>query len=78
MTYASEFIRSDEDHQAALKEIDRLWHATPGTPDAGHLEALAILVEDYEKKRWPIDKPTSQEARRFRREQMGLPLEEQD
>lgn len=78
MTYASEFIRSDEDHPAALNQIDRLWHTAPGTPDANRLEALAISVEDYEKRRWPIDKPTPQETPRFRLEQMGLSDREQD
>ncbi|MDO8358428.1 MAG: transcriptional regulator [Devosia sp.] len=49
-------IINDDDHQAALKEIDRLWGAEPGTPDGAALDALATLVQAYEDKRWPMPK----------------------
>ena len=47
-------IRNDADHAAALKEIEQLWDAPEGSEDADRLEVLAILVEDYEARRWPI------------------------
>ena len=31
-------IRNDADHAAALKEIDRLWGAVPGTEGADRLD----------------------------------------
>jgi HTH-type transcriptional regulator/antitoxin HigA len=46
-------IVTDEDHQAALAEIDRLWGAAPGTPEGAVLDALATLVQAYEDRRWP-------------------------
>jgi HTH-type transcriptional regulator/antitoxin HigA len=46
-------IVTDEDHAAALKEIDRLWNAKAGTPEAATLDALATLVQTYEERRWP-------------------------
>lgn len=46
-------IVTEEDHQAALQEIERLWGAKPGTPDAAALDALATLVQAYEERRWP-------------------------
>ena len=48
-------IRSDEDHRAALAEVDRLWGATAGTPEADALEVLAVLVDEYERRRWPVE-----------------------
>ncbi|HEY5817377.1 MAG TPA: helix-turn-helix domain-containing protein [Mesorhizobium sp.] len=48
-------IRTDEDHYLALKEIEALWNADAGTPEADKLEVLAILVEDYEARRFRID-----------------------
>lgn len=45
-------IVTDEDYKAALKEIDRLWGATPGTDDDAALDALATLVQAYEERRW--------------------------
>jgi HTH-type transcriptional regulator/antitoxin HigA len=48
-------IRTDEDHRAALAEIDRCWGAPEGTEEADRLDVLLALVEIYEEKRWPID-----------------------
>jgi len=48
-------IRTDEEHDAAIREIDRLWNAEPGTQDHDSLELLGNLVNAYEEKRWPID-----------------------
>lgn len=51
-------LLTDEDLDAALKEINRLWGAQRGTPDGDRLEALANIVEAYEKKHFPIADPT--------------------
>ena len=50
-------IRTDDDHRAALAEIERLWGAAPGTEEGDKLELLAALVEKYEEDRWPIEEP---------------------
>lgn len=50
-------IRTEADHKAALKEIDRLWGAKLGTPDGDKLDVLATLVEVYEKQHYPIEDP---------------------
>ncbi len=50
-------IRTDDDHRAALKEIERLWGAVLGTEEGDKLELLATLVEKYEEGRWPIEEP---------------------
>jgi HTH-type transcriptional regulator / antitoxin HigA len=47
-------IRNDEDHVAALREIERLWGAAAGTDDGDKLDILATLVEKYEENHWPI------------------------
>ena len=46
-------IRNDDDHVAALREIERLWGAAAGTEDDDKLDILATLVEKYEENRWP-------------------------
>jgi antitoxin component HigA of HigAB toxin-antitoxin module len=48
-------IRTDEDHRAALEEIEACWGAAEGTEEGDKLEVLAALVELYEAKRWPVD-----------------------
>jgi len=50
-------IRSEEDYQWALKEIDQLMDATFGTPQGDRLDVLATLVDVYEKKNFPIEDP---------------------
>jgi len=51
-------IRTDADHKAALAEIERLWNADPGTEDGDRLDILVTLVEKYEERHWPINKPS--------------------
>ena len=50
-------IRSDQDHAAALAEIERLWGAVPGSDDGDKLDVLATLVNAYEEQRWPVEAP---------------------
>jgi HTH-type transcriptional regulator/antitoxin HigA len=47
-------IRSDDDHRAALQEIERLWEFPDNSPENDKLDVLATLVEVYEATRWPI------------------------
>lgn len=47
-------IRDDRDHADALRTIEALWDAEPGSPEFDHMDVLATLVEAYEARRWPI------------------------
>lgn len=64
-------IKTARQHKAALKRIDQLMDAAADTPEAAELEVLAILVEKYERERFPIAPPSPLDAIRFRMEQMG-------
>ena len=48
-------IRTDEDHHAALAEIEACWGAAEGSEEGDRLDVLVALVESYEAKRWPIE-----------------------
>lgn len=48
-------IRTDEDHRAALAEIDACWGAAEGTEKGDRLDVLVALVESYEARRWPME-----------------------
>ena len=65
-------IHTDKDYQIALSRIEVLFDARPGSAEADELEILGILVDEYEKKHFPIDEPDPLEAIRFRMEQLGL------
>ena len=43
-------IRTAEEHRQALQQIERLWHAAPGSSDEVRLEKLVTAVEAYEAK----------------------------
>jgi HTH-type transcriptional regulator/antitoxin HigA len=67
-------IHNDAEHQEALAALDRLMELDPksGTPEADELELLALVIEAYEKERWPIGLPDAVDAIRFRMDQQGL------
>ena len=55
-------IKTNSDYETALKEIERLFDAEPGTPDGDRLEVLSTLVEAYEDEHYPIPLPDPIEA----------------
>ena len=65
-------IKTKKDYEAALKKIEKLFHATPSTPNGDLLEVLVTLVEAYEQKHYSITPPDPVEAIKFRMEQLGL------
>jgi HTH-type transcriptional regulator/antitoxin HigA len=65
-------IKTDADHDAALKEIERLWGAAEGTANGDRLEILITLAEAYEESHFPMDMPDPIEAIKFRLEQQGV------
>ncbi len=65
-------IRNEADYEAALKEVDQLWGAEPGTPDGDRFEVLFTLVESYEDQHYPILPPDPIEAIKYYMESRGL------
>jgi HTH-type transcriptional regulator / antitoxin HigA len=64
-------IKTEADHTAALREIERLWGADERTAEGDRLEVLTTLVEAYEQAHFPMDAPDPIEAIKFRLEQQG-------
>ena len=64
-------IKTEADCDAALRRIETLWAAAPGTPADDELDVLATLVEAYEREQYPLDLPDPIEATKFRLEQEG-------
>src|SRR6201984_3238250 len=65
-------IRTKQDYQTALKEVEHLWGAKTGTRDGDRLDVLATLIDAYEAEHYPMDPPDPIEAIKFRMEQQGL------
>ena len=52
-------IRSEADYAAALARIDELMDAEVGSPEGEELDVLVDLVELYESRHVPIDRPSA-------------------
>jgi len=67
-------IHTGDEHHDALAALDRLMAIDPesGTPGADELQLLALVIETYEKARWPIGLPDPVDAIRFCMDQQGL------
>ena len=65
-------IKSEEDYNIALKRIEEIFDAKPGTPEFDEMELLVKLVEIYEDEKYPISAPDPISAIKFRMEQQGL------
>ena len=64
-------IKSNEDHNVVIAQIEKLWGAAPNTPKGEKLNVLLTLVDAYEAKHFPIEAPDPIEAILFRMEQAG-------
>lgn len=65
-------ITSEKDYRLALKAIEDLWDAKPGSEAHDSLEVMTLLVEDYEKRTFPMEEPDPVAAIRFRLDQAGM------
>ena len=65
-------IRTEQDHEAALGEIEALMTARAGTADGDRLDILTTLVEAYEAEHHAIDAPDPVALIEFVMEQRGL------
>ncbi|MGH7881250.1 MAG: helix-turn-helix domain-containing protein [Candidatus Binataceae bacterium] len=67
-------LRSNAAHKVALAEIERYFEREPkpGTAAADRFDLLALVIEDYERKRWPIEAPDPVDALRWRMQTGGF------
>ena len=65
-------IKNEDDYQRALKEIEALFDAEPGSTEEDRLEVLSTLVASYEDRHYPILPPDPIEAMLYFMESRGL------
>lgn len=71
-TLAIKPIRNQVDYERALRDIEALMDARPGTPEGDELDVLATLVEAYEAEHHAINAPDPIALVEFVMEQRGL------
>ncbi len=65
-------IKTDSEYQEALKRLEEIFDAKIGTPESDEADILGLLIDEYEKKHYPIDAPDPIEAIKIRMEEMDL------
>ena len=65
-------IHDEKDYEAALRQLDVVFDANPGTPEGDRLEVLSVLIEAYENERHPIPAADPIETIAFHMEQNNL------
>ena len=65
-------LKNNHDLDIAIEEMGLLWGSEKDTTDGDRLEVIALLVDAYESKYYPISPPNPIDAIKFRMEQSGL------
>ena len=65
-------IKNEADYRNALKRLEVIFDAPIGTIEGDEADLLGLMVDDYEKKHYPIEAPDPIEAIKIRMEEMHL------
>ncbi len=65
-------IKTDLDYQITLSRLEEIFDAPIGTPESDEADILGLMIDEYEKKHYPIDAPDPIEAIKIRMEEMQL------
>ncbi|WHF50471.1 transcriptional regulator [Chryseobacterium gotjawalense] len=67
-------IKSEKQYDEALKRIYALMQEdiVAESKDSDELEFLSILVKEYERENYPVEKPLPLDAIKFRMDQMNI------
>ena len=65
-------IKTESDYRTALKRLEVIFDAAIGTQESDEADVLGLMIDDYEKKHYPIDAPDPIEAIKIRMEEMQL------
>ena len=65
-------IKSKSDYLEALNRLDIIFDAKIGSPESDEADVLGLMIDEYEKKHYPIDTPDPIEAIKIRMEEMQL------
>ncbi len=65
-------IKTENDYQKALKRLEEIFDAKIGTAESDETDILGLMIDDYEKKHYPIEAPDPIEAIKIRMEELNL------
>jgi len=65
-------IKNETDYRNALNRLDKIFDAPIGTSESDEADVLGLMIDEYEKKFYPIETPDPIEAIKIRMEEMHL------
>lgn len=65
-------IRTETDYRSALKRLEEIFDAATGTTESDEADILGLMIDEYEKRHYPIEAPDPIEAIKIRMEEMHL------
>ena len=65
-------IKTETDYEDALKRLEIVFDALIDTPESDEADILGLLIDEYERKHYPIEAPDPIEAIKIRMEEMHL------
>src|SRR5690606_12693427 len=65
-------IKTGANYQEALLRLEEIFDAEIGTSESDEADILGVLIDEYEKKYYPIEAPDPIEAIKIRMEEMQL------
>ncbi len=65
-------IKTESDYQLGLKRLEVIFDSAAGTSESDEADLLGLMIDEYEKKHYPVDAPDPIEAIKIRMEEMKL------
>jgi len=65
-------IKTEADYKDALKRLEVIFDSVFGTLESDEADVLGLMIDEYEKKHYPIETPDPIEAIKIRMEEMHL------
>lgn len=65
-------IKTEDDYRLALKRLEVIFDAAIDTIESDEADILGLMIDEFEKKHYPIESPDPIEAIKIRMEEMQL------
>jgi HTH-type transcriptional regulator / antitoxin HigA len=65
-------LKTESDYRLALKRLEEIFDAEFGTRESDEADILGLMIDEFEKKHYPVEAPDPIEAIKIRMEEMHL------
>jgi HTH-type transcriptional regulator/antitoxin HigA len=65
-------LKTEADYRKALQRLDEIFDASVGTSESDEADILGLLIDEFEKKHYPIESPDPIEAIKIRMQELHL------